>query len=315
MKLFYHHLNGPKIKGKTGMLQFIVETHEAIILPVELHVARDEPELDDSNEGELNDGAVERIPANQQLYLGKVSRKQQAFWEQAKDLPIIIIDAEFSHLHSDKSIISVGKQLAYAYHHVSDPECPTLLIVCGIDDRLYTRLKIMGGFSWKAYLTTVPIGDIVAYGRRKSIEPLFPDGPKWLSDRLAKSNLMYLTADGDAVLEGTPGAAKIVLPFDRITSVCIIGGLIDRNRYKGFCLNKAKALNIPAVKLPIDEILEEFRKDIEFIGTKVMTIDQTCALIHYRLSGSSWEIACEKAVAGRRLKKQEMETADETAHL
>eukprot|EP01056_Protomagalhaensia_sp_Gyna25_P002087 Protomagalhaensia_sp_Gyna_25__2086@NODE_2121_length_1278_cov_186_121872_g1754_i0_p1_GENE_NODE_2121_length_1278_cov_186_121872_g1754_i0NODE_2121_length_1278_cov_186_121872_g1754_i0_p1_ORF_typecomplete_len294_score59_81tRNA_m1G_MT/PF01746_21/1_4e08_NODE_2121_length_1278_cov_186_121872_g1754_i03931274 len=286
------------------MLQLVIETDEAIHLPVELHVVTTEDEAEGGDDDASN-AATEAIPASHQLYSGQVSAKQQAFWDKAEDYPIIIIDAEFSHLHSDKNIKSVGKQLAYSYHHVSDPESPTLLIVCGIDDRLYTTLKIMGGFSWKTYLTTVPIGDIVAHGRSKqSMEdsPLFPDGPKWLTDRLAKATLMYLTADGDDLLEGTPGAQAVLL-FDRINTVCIVGGLIDRNRYKGICLNKAKSLSIPAVKLPINEILERFRTDIEFVGTKVMTIDQTCALIHHRLSGCPWEVACEKAVAGRRLKK------------
>eukprot|EP01053_Blabericola_migrator_P005206 Blabericola_migrator_1__5205@NODE_267_length_10594_cov_56_602451_g223_i0_p5_GENE_NODE_267_length_10594_cov_56_602451_g223_i0NODE_267_length_10594_cov_56_602451_g223_i0_p5_ORF_typecomplete_len259_score37_65tRNA_m1G_MT/PF01746_21/1_9e10_NODE_267_length_10594_cov_56_602451_g223_i0932210098 len=214
------------------------------------------------------------------LYEGRqLTRKQKEAWQQGVTRPIIIIDVDFSHLHNDKSVASVGKQLGFSYHHSLECEQPCFLVICGATcRRLHERLVKIGALTWKCYITTVTLDTIIRQhaaflNKSKPDAPLFDDAPEWLESRLMSSEFLYLSADGDAVLEGSTADAYMLLK--PLETICVIGGLIDRNRYKGYCLNKAKALGIPAVKLPIDEILERYHEDAEFVGTKVMTIDQS----------------------------------------
>jgi tRNA (guanine9-N1)-methyltransferase len=61
-----------------------------------------------------------------------------------------------------------------------------------------------------------------------------------MSDRL-----VYLTADADediTTLEGSSGY--------------IVGGIVDRNRYKCLCLEKSKDLGVQSARLPIGKYIK-----------------------------------------------------------
>lgn len=60
-----------------------------------------------------------------------------------------------------------------------------------------------------------------------------------------KENLVYLTADSENVLEELDSK-----------SIYIIGGLVDRNRFKGLTMDKAKEQGIKSAKLPIGNYLK-----------------------------------------------------------
>lgn len=63
--------------------------------------------------------------------------------------------------------------------------------------------------------------------------------------REQKENLVYLTADSENVLDELDPKA-----------IYIIGGLVDRNRWKGLTMNKAKEQGIKTAKLPIGSYLK-----------------------------------------------------------
>lgn len=60
-----------------------------------------------------------------------------------------------------------------------------------------------------------------------------------------KENLVYLTADSENVLDVLDPKA-----------IYIIGGLVDRNRWKGLTMNKANEQGIKTAKLPIGSYLK-----------------------------------------------------------
>lgn len=75
--------------------------------------------------------------------------------------------------------------------------------------------------------------------------------------RTDKSSIIYLSGDSPNVLtsleEGT---------------TYIIGGIVDHNRYKNLCLDKAHAMGIRHAQLPISEHLPEM------LSRKVLTVNQ-----------------------------------------
>lgn len=60
-----------------------------------------------------------------------------------------------------------------------------------------------------------------------------------------KENLVYLTADAETVLEELDPK-----------KIYIVGGLVDRNRWKGITMKKAKDQGIQSAKLPIGNYLK-----------------------------------------------------------
>ena len=73
-----------------------------------------------------------------------------------------------------------------------------------------------------------------------------------LQDR--KENLVYLTADSDTVLEELD-----------LKKIYIIGGLVDRNRWKGITMKKAKEQGIQTAKLPIGNFMKMSSSQVLFI--------------------------------------------------
>lgn len=69
-----------------------------------------------------------------------------------------------------------------------------------------------------------------------------------------KENLVYLTADSENVLD--------VLDEKRIY---IIGGLVDRNRWKGLTMKKAEEQGIQTAKLPIGNYLKMSSSQVQNI--------------------------------------------------
>lgn len=82
-----------------------------------------------------------------------------------------------------------------------------------------------------------------------------PGFDKWLIEketqsyiealRDQKDNLVYLTADSETVLDELD-----------LKKIYIIGGLVDRNRWKGITMKKAGEQGIQTAKLPIDSYMK-----------------------------------------------------------
>lgn len=82
-----------------------------------------------------------------------------------------------------------------------------------------------------------------------------PGFDKWLIEKETRSyiealrdqkdNLVYLTADSETVLDELD-----------LKKIYIIGGLVDRNRWKGITMKKAGEQGIQTAKLPIDSYMK-----------------------------------------------------------
>jgi len=74
-----------------------------------------------------------------------------------------------------------------------------------------------------------------------------------LCDR--KEDLVYLTADSEIVLEELD-----------LKKIYIIGGLVDRNRWKGITLKKAQEQGIQTAKLPIGNFMKMSSSQVLFLS-------------------------------------------------
>eukprot|EP00924_Labyrinthula_sp_SR-Ha-C_P013791 snap_masked-scaffold_5-processed-gene-13.61-mRNA-1 protein AED:0.39 eAED:0.42 QI:0/0/0/0.5/1/1/2/0/427 len=84
-----------------------------------------------------------------------------------------------------------------------------------------------------------------------------------LSSYAAKEKLVYLTAD-------SPNLLTELKPHHTY----IIGGLVDKNRHKNICFNRAKSLNIPTARLPLPA-LDKSVLTVNHIGAVLLDYNAT----------------------------------------
>lgn len=174
----------------------------------------------------------------------------------------IILDCAFDDLMNEREIVSLSTQITRAYSSNKRENHYAKIKVMSFDKRLKERfdnqLQNCNYKDWKNF---------------EFIE----------NQDLPKENVVYLTADTDEKLdELKPGTTYIV------------GGIVDKNRHKFLCYNKAKELGIPTKRLPIDEF-------IKLSGRKVLTTSHMVQLLLKYFDNKDWKDALETVLPPRKL--------------
>ncbi|KAB5519036.1 hypothetical protein DKX38_023355 [Salix brachista] len=132
----------------------------------------------------------------------------------------IVIDLEFADLMTDSEIHSLVQQ-------------GLVLIVVGLRIQLSYNVKNF------TVMHRNGVGEFIIYCyavNRRCASPALQD---------QKENLVYLTADSETVLDELD-----------LKKIYIVGGLVDRNRWKGLTMKKANEQGIQTAKLPISSYLK-----------------------------------------------------------
>ncbi|KFK31353.1 hypothetical protein AALP_AA6G101400 [Arabis alpina] len=171
---------------------------------------------------------------------------------QAKEIgQNIVVDVDFAHCMSETEISSLIQQIMYCYAVNGRSTSPCHLWLTGIKEQMSSHLDKLPGFDkW-----------FIEKETRCYIEAM--------ADR--KDNLVYLTADSETVLDDLD-------PKD----IYIIGGLVDRNRFKGITMNKAQEQGIKTAKLPIGEYMK-------MSTSQVLTVNQVLEILVNFLETRDWK--------------------------
>ncbi|PKU80971.1 tRNA (guanine(9)-N1)-methyltransferase [Dendrobium catenatum] len=184
----------------------------------------------------------------------------------------VVLDLEFSDLMSPSEIQSLAHQIMYCYAVNGKCEYPAHLWLTGCNGNIGSQLQRLPGYDkW-----------IIEKESRPYIE-VFQDH---------KEKLIYLTADAETTLEE--------LDTNRIY---IIGGLVDRNRWKGITMKKANEQGIQSAKLPIGNY-------IKLASSQVLTVNQVVEILLKFVETRDWKKAFFTVIPQRKRGAVEIEGGD-----
>ncbi|OUM68162.1 hypothetical protein PIROE2DRAFT_24253, partial [Piromyces sp. E2] len=175
--------------------------------------------------------------------------------EQTPSSMRVIIDESFDNLMMEKEIKSMVSQITHCYSYNRQSVNPVKLYCTSFGD------KTKAEFEEKK----------PDYQRWRRNEIIFEEQPYEEVFANEKENLVYLTADSPNTID----------TFDE-SKIYIIGGIVDKNRYKNLTLEKAKKQNIATARLPINE-------NIKMSSRKVLTVNHMFKIILNFLETKDWE--------------------------
>jgi tRNA (guanine9-N1)-methyltransferase len=182
----------------------------------------------------------------------------------------IVIDCAFDDLMKDGEVMSLSQQIVRCYSENRRAAKQVKMSVTSFNKRLRQRFE----------------GPLQSHYRQWRDADFTPDSYS-VKDA---SQAVYLSADSENVIEKLePG------------KVYIIGGIVDKNRHKNLCNNKAREQGIQTGRLPIDQY-------IQISGRKVLTVNHVFEILLRWLETENWKTAFEAVLPTRKLEHSTQQT-------
>lgn len=180
-----------------------------------------------------------------------------------------LVDCEFDDLMNEREIVSLSGQITRMYSCKRQCQYNLPLIINSLNKRLKDRFDSM----------------VPQYRQWKNLE-INEDmtlKQKMEHDQAQGHQYVYLTADTDEEVEEL-----------QENTTYVIGGIVDKNRHKNLCVNKARELGMKVGRLPIG-------KYIKINGRQVLATSHVyeicCKWLEYR----DWEKAFNEILPPRKL--------------
>lgn len=193
------------------------------------------------------------------------------FCEHAEHCSRLIVDMDFQGMMKDSERKSLCSQIAFLYARNKQAAAPFRIELCGLHDAERHQLEKSGLDSWKQW------------GLTHSKQPF--------DLKRNASTMIYLTADAEEELTTLDP-----------TKTYIIGGIVDRNRYKGVTLEKAKNLGIICRKFPIKNYLLTQDPSKQFCPKQVLTVNHVAGILIDFQATQDWCFAFSRNLPRRSYK-------------
>ena len=214
---------------------------------------------------------------------------KEEFKQKCKNGMRVIIDCDFEHLMNERGNKSMVRQITDLYAINRSSSNPFRLILYGVGKQIKEGLKKASYENWLGieiyYKEDYPTFDKFIQ------EVLYKDDKKDLKE--IKKSIYYLSADSENNIEILDNNATY-----------IIGGIVDRNKYKFLSLNKAKELGINHGKFPIGEYLK-------LHSSQVLTTNHTFHILNEFSIKHDWKEAFVSIIPKRKQDNEEEEESEE----
>lgn len=189
----------------------------------------------------------------------------------------VVIDMDFEDYMTDAEIGKAAKQVGRIYSLNRHSERPCQLYITSLKGRIRDRFGVTnaGYLNWDVNISQDDY--LTLFGSNDTQEN---------SDR---DNIIYLTADTDKTL---PSAEDLLKDESKIF---VIGGLVDHNRHKKLCFERAEERKITTAKLPIKDHVQLCQRHI------LSTVTVFEILLNVVASRMSWRDALIASIPKRKL--------------
>lgn len=184
-----------------------------------------------------------------------------------------LVDCEFDDLMTEKEITSLSNQITRMYSSKRQCKYNLPLIINTFNKRLKERFDNLVP-QYKMWKNLV-INEETTLAQQRDID--VQEGHEYV----------YLTADTDEEIEEL-----------KENTTYIIGGIVDKNRHKNLCVNKAKELGMKVGRLPIG-------KYIKINGRQVLATSHVYEICGKWLEYRDWEKAFNEVLPPRKLIKED----------
>ena len=208
---------------------------------------------------------------------------KEEFKQKCRNGMRVVIDCDFEHLMNEQGNKSMVRQIIDLYGINKVSTNPFRVILYGVGKQIKEGLEKSNYKNWigiEIYFKE----DFPSFD--KFIEEiLYKDDKRTMDD--IKKNIYYLSADSENNIENIDNSATY-----------IIGGIVDRNKYKGLSLNKAKELGINHGKFPIGEYLK-------LQSSQVLTTNHTFHILNEFSIKHDWKEAFISIIPKRKQEEKE----------
>ena len=216
-----------------------------------------------------------------EVHIPRKERLEQ-YKQKAKEGIKVIIDCDFEDKMNERNIYSMSRQIADCYCTNKKADAPFNLILYNVGPLLYESLSKNHCENWVGI-------SIYKKDEFKSFDDfvekiISPESEEDLEKR--KKKIYYLSADSENEI-------------NELEKDCtyIIGGIVDRNRYKFLSFNKANELKINHGKLPIGEY-------IKLSSSKVLTTNHTFSILSQFNTKHDWKESFLAVIPKRKIEEE-----------
>ncbi|KZO98181.1 hypothetical protein CALVIDRAFT_597162 [Calocera viscosa TUFC12733] len=216
----------------------------------------------------------------------------------------IVVDLGFDDKMNEKEVMSLCNQMSYTYG--ANRKAPVMfanLAFSSLNGQTLKRMEEAFHGSYKHWRGVDWWSDGYEHlWKEQDAVPgengsEMPSETKTTLATAPKESIVYLTADGDEEISELKEGETY-----------IIGGIVDHNRYKNLCKDKAIEQGIRAARLPIGKYLSELPT------RKVLTVNQVFDIMLTWLETGDWREAFWKKIPKRKFQGRERaaDAGDET---
>lgn len=184
----------------------------------------------------------------------------------------VIIDCGFDEMMKDGERTSLASQIVRCYSDNRKAVNYVGLAISSLNKGLLQRF------------------DVSMKGQYKQWKDVDISQEEFEISETEKNNCIYLSSDSSEVIEELQD-----------NHTYIIGGIVDKGRYKNLCQDKAEKMGLRTARLPIDQY-------IKLSGRKVLTTNHVFELLLKWLQVKDWKVAFESVLPQRKLIMKKDET-------